>query len=53
MVWGRGTLFEDVLKGGAFVALQFLDGLFEIFAGLVPFVDARKEVLLVHLAAHD
>lgn len=48
-----GVLFEDVLEGGTFVGLEFLDGLFELFAGLVPLVDAREEVLLVHLAAHD
>lgn len=50
---GRGKLLEDVLEGGAFVGLEFLDGLFELFAGLVPLVDPREEVLLVHLAAHD
>lgn len=52
-VWGRGKGLEDVLEGGAFVVLDFLDGLFELFAGLVPLVDASEEVLLVHLAAHD
>lgn len=46
-------LFEDVLEGRTFVGLEFLDGLFELFAGLVPLVDAREEVLLIHLAAHD
>lgn len=50
---GGRILFEDVLEGGTFVGLEFLDGLFELFAGLVPLVDAREEVLLVHLAAHD
>ena len=35
------------------MGLEFLDGLFELFAGLVPLVDARQEELLVHLAAHD
>lgn len=46
-------LFEDVLEGRTFVGLEFLDGLFEFFAGFVPLVDAREEVLLIHLAAHD
>lgn len=50
---GTGKLLEDILKGGAFIGLEFLDGLFEFFAGLVPLVDPREEVLLVHLAAHD
>lgn len=31
---------EDILEGGTFVGLEFLDGLFKIFAGLVPLVDA-------------
>lgn len=35
-----GILFEDIIKSGTFVGLEFLDGLFELFAGLVPLVDA-------------
>lgn len=46
-------LFEDILKARTFVGLEFLDGLFELFAGLVPLVDACEEVLLIHLASHD
>lgn len=48
-----GALFEDVLEGGTLVCLQLLDGHFELLAGLVPLVDAREQVLFVHLAAHD
>lgn len=47
------VLFEDSLIYGTFVGLEFLHSLFELFAGLVPLVDAREEELLFHLAAHD
>ena len=33
--------------------LQLLDGHLELLAGLVPLVDAREQVLFVHLAPHD
>jgi len=45
-------LLEDILESGTLVGLEFLDGLFELFAGLVPLMDAGKQELLVHLAAH-
>lgn len=51
--WARALLFEDVLEDGALVGPELLDGLLELLAGLVPLVDARQQVLLVHLAAHD
>lgn len=51
--WARAPLFEDVLEDGALVGPELLDGLLELLAGLVPLVDARQQVLLVHLAAHD
>lgn len=35
------------------MALQFLQGLFELLVGFVPFVDAGDEVLPICLAAHD
>lgn len=50
---GQVTLFENILKYGTFVGLHFLDGIFELSAGLVPLVDACEEVLLINLAAHD
>lgn len=50
---GLVGLFEDILESWTLVGLKFLDGLFELFAGLVPLVDACQEELLVHLAAHD
>lgn len=35
------------------MALQFLQGLFELLVGFVPLVDAGDEVLPVCLAAHN
>lgn len=35
------------------MALQFLQGLFELLVGFVPLVDAGDEILPVHLAAHN
>lgn len=46
-------LFEDFFVSWTLVALQLLQGLFELLVGFVPLVDTGDEVLPVRLAAHN
>lgn len=46
-------LFEDFFVNRALVALQLLQGLFELLVGFVPLMNAGDEVLPVRLAAHN